>query len=292
MPEVLALPLLHDAVEARFADEGATCAFLFGWREPATQVRGPRIVVVPGDDVAGTFASGIGAPKKPGQNPRGLANIPELFHVIVSTADLADAENERVQYTACRLLLDGWIRAAVLYAGPRLRYVSGSWLTDRSTRRYGASLVTVWSIDAVVPDVTFPEGDLTGLLDMEAVRGLIDVAMLDETTQVETKPAPVSAYAVTRVQTTLSGSQEVDGVTPAPASVVLVAEQDDATENGLYTVGAGAWVRTADVLANGLSVTASNGDSAPSLYRLTTADPITPDVTAQTWTRITPEASP
>ena len=291
MPDVLALPILHDAVQARFASEGATCAFGFGWRQPALQVTGPRIVVVPGDEL-GTFASEIGAPKKPGQNPRGLANVPELFHVVVSTADLADAENERVQYIACRLLLDAWIRAAVLEAGPRLRYVSGEWLTDREARRYGASLITVWTLDAVVPDVPFPEGALTGLLDMTSVRGLADVTMLDVTTQVETKPAPVSAYAVTRVQTTLSDAQEVDGVTPAPASVVLVAEQDDATENGLYTVGSGAWARTADTLASGLSVTASNGDSAPSLYRLTTADPITPDVTAQTWTRITPEASP
>lgn len=186
MPEVLALPLLHDAVQARFTLEGATCAFGFGWRETATQPVGPRIVVVPGDDL-GSFASEIGAPRKPGQNPRGLANIPELFHVVVSSADLADAENERVQYTACRLLLDAWIRAAVLESGPRLRFVSGTWLTDRSTRRYGAALVTVWTIDAVVPDVPFPEGELTGLLDVHYLRSLTDVTMLDNTQQVDTQ---------------------------------------------------------------------------------------------------------
>ena len=84
MPDVLALPLLHDAVQARFTSEGATCAFGFGWRQPALQVTGPRIVVVPGDEL-GTFASEIGAPKKPGQNPRGLANVPEV-HIVASTA--------------------------------------------------------------------------------------------------------------------------------------------------------------------------------------------------------------
>jgi len=288
LPEVLALPLLYDAVQARFVAESSVVSLAFGWDAPATQHRGARIVMVPGDE-SGQLGS-VGPARHPGQLVRPLASIDENFHVIVSAADLTDPESDRAQYTAARLLLDAWIRAAVLYAGPRLRHVGGSWLVDRTTRSYGASILTTWTIDALVPDEAFPGSALAGLLDADYLRGIMDVTKLGVVQQIETKPAPIAAVAVARAQITLSGAQIMDGVTPAAGSVVLVTAQTLPAQNGLYTRAAGAWARTATVLVHDLLVTASTGASAPSLYRLATADPITPDVTAQSWTRVTPEA--
>jgi hypothetical protein len=58
-----------------------------------------------------------------------------------------------------------------------------------------------------------------------------------------------------RVATTgniaLSGLQIVDGVTVAASDRVLVWQQDDGTENGIYVVNTGAWRRSKDFSRNG-----------------------------------------
>lgn len=71
--------------------------------------------------------------------------------------------------------------------------------------------------------------------------------------------APVSALAylypvdcASTANLTLSGEQTIDGVLTS-ASRVLVKDQTDPIENGIYTTDAGAWARTAD-LADGDSI--------------------------------------
>lgn len=51
--------------------------------------------------------------------------------------------------------------------------------------------------------------------------------------------------AATTADITLSGEQTIDGVTTSE-SRILVKDQSDATENGIYLTGAGAWSRVAD----------------------------------------------
>ena len=57
------------------------------------------------------------------------------------------------------------------------------------------------------------------------------------------RKAPVAAVATSNI--TLSGEQTIDGVLTS-ASRVLVAGQTDATQNGIYISGAGAWARVTD----------------------------------------------
>lgn len=287
MPD-LALPLLHDAVVARFAADSTPCAFTFGWREPAKQgTGGPRIVTVPGDDL-GNLGE-VGAPRQPGRNPKPLAGLNELFHVVISTANLTTPEDERAQYIACRLLFDAWARAALLHAGSMLRFIGASWQTDRETRRYGAALVVVCTIEATIVDAPLPETDLSGIFDFSHARGLAGVTLLDVTDTVATALAPAPALACAAADVALSGEQTIDTISVVAGNRVLVIGQDNAAENGVYVVALGAWSRTADVLVTGLCVTVASGDeSAPAIYRLSTEGTITPDVTETEWTRITP----
>lgn len=57
--------------------------------------------------------------------------------------------------------------------------------------------------------------------------------------------------AATTANITLSGTQTVDGVALVAGDRVLVKNQYTAYQNGIYTVAAGAWVRTDDANTNG-----------------------------------------
>lgn len=88
--------------------------------------------------------------------------------------------------------------------------------------------------------------------------------------------APVKAVAVAPI--TLSGEQTVNGVAVVDGDRVLVTAQADATTNGIYDVGTGVWVRSADFdgvndVVRGTLVVSNTGTSI--YYRVTTADPIT-----------------
>jgi hypothetical protein len=89
--------------------------------------------------------------------------------------------------------------------------------------------------------------------------------------------APV--LAATTANITLLGEQTVDGVSLSAGDRVLVKDQTDTTENGIYTVSAGAWTRTIDFnksndAAKGTVVAVANGSSfGNSFFRVTTTDP-------------------
>ena len=93
--------------------------------------------------------------------------------------------------------------------------------------------------------------------------------------------------ATTGSNITLSGPQTIDGVVLTTGDRVLVKDQTDASENGLYVVATGTWTRTDDAdNTPGAEVTSGmftfveegslNGDAG---FVLQTANPITLDTT-------------
>lgn len=85
----------------------------------------------------------------------------------------------------------------------------------------------------------------------------------------------------TTANITLSGEQTIDGVAVVEGDRVLVKDQTDTTENGIYDASTGAWTRALDfdgandvvrgTLVNVVSGTVGGGF----VYELTTANPIT-----------------
>jgi hypothetical protein len=100
----------------------------------------------------------------------------------------------------------------------------------------------------------------------------------------------VAAKAPCRTATTapitLSGLQSVNGVTVAEDDRVLVKDQSDSTENGIYVASSGNWTRAADFdsgddVVNGTHVFDANANA---LYRITIASDFTIDDDAVTFT--------
>lgn len=89
-----------------------------------------------------------------------------------------------------------------------------------------------------------------------------------------------SVRAATVGNIALNAVQAIDGVNVQVADRVLVKNQNDATQNGIYTVTAGGWTRAADANQNsyvtaGLEVMVAEGTlQAGTIWKLTTKDPI------------------
>lgn len=96
-----------------------------------------------------------------------------------------------------------------------------------------------------------------------------------------------------RVATTaaisLSGEQTIDGVAVVEGDRVLVKDQADTTENGIYDASTGAWARSLDFdgandVKNGTLVLVTAGSAGANLvYRTSGTDPIVPGTTAVTF---------
>lgn len=88
------------------------------------------------------------------------------------------------------------------------------------------------------------------------------------------KPVRVATTAAI----TLSGLQPIDGVTVAEDDRVLVKDQADLTENGVYSASTGAWSRTKDFdspydFVRGTTVVAAQGTlNVGRIYRVSSAD--------------------
>lgn len=161
MAEVLAIPLIFDAVVARFADEGTNVPMFFGRRDVARQqTSGSRIVWAPGDP-SGVMGP-VGPAKRPGESaagPRGLATINEYVSVYITTSDSSDPENDRAQYVAARLLFDAWFRAVYLAAQTvrtNFSLDACSWIRPSAERRHGAGILAVLSVEGRIPDEAHP----------------------------------------------------------------------------------------------------------------------------------------
>jgi len=102
--------------------------------------------------------------------------------------------------------------------------------------------------------------------------------------------APVKAATTANV--TLSGLQTVDDVALVADDRVLVKDQTDGIENGIYNVSANAWARAPDfdrirdVVSGTLSIVAGGTANVGTLWRISTADPITIGTTSIAFTAI------
>ncbi len=89
-----------------------------------------------------------------------------------------------------------------------------------------------------------------------------------------------SVRAATTAPVTLSGLPTIDGVTMGPDERLLVKDQTDQTENGIWGVAPGSWTRTGDANSNefvtsGLTVYVSEGvTNGTKIFNLITTDPI------------------
>lgn len=182
MPTVLALPLLFDAVVARFAAESTVCVQSFGWLEqPRLATVTSRITWMPGD-VGGKLGA-IESARQPGRNPRPLATVIELCTVDVFAFDPTQPTVELAQYTAARLLFDAWYRAVYLAARGTFALQSTEWVRPKSGRPHGACIRAVLALDAMIPDVEYATASVDA--DIDLVVSLLD---RDETITVPEAP--------------------------------------------------------------------------------------------------------
>lgn len=98
--------------------------------------------------------------------------------------------------------------------------------------------------------------------------------------------APV--VTATTANITLSGLQTLDGVTVVAGDRVLVKNQTDASENGIYDADTGDWNRSEDFdgpydVVCGTMVKVNEGATTSGFWYVTTDDPITIDTTNITW---------
>jgi hypothetical protein len=101
-----------------------------------------------------------------------------------------------------------------------------------------------------------------------------------------------SVKAASTGNVTLTGAQTIDGVSLVAGDRVLLKNQTDGTQNGIWVVAAGAWSRPTDfndstavtsAAATSVELGTSNKDT---VYVLTTDGTITIGTTAQTWSQL------
>lgn len=123
--------------------------------------------------------------------------------------------------------------------------------------------------------------------------------MPDQTSRRDGLTTSLGVKAPVRVATTaalalLSGLQTIDGVVLAAGDRVLVKDQANTVNNGIYDVNSGNWTRSKDAdgnldLAKGTSVIVTDGATNGGLfYKCTAANPIVIGTTALTWALTNP----
>ena len=123
-----------------------------------------------------------------------------------------------------------------------------------------------------------------------ATREYVDSRLVEEISKLDNKQ---SVRAATTANITLSGLRTVDGVVLAAGDRILVKNQTEGKENGLYIVAAGAWSRTSDAdtsaeVTPGLVVAVEQGATqADTIWQLITDAPIVLGTTALSFRDIT-----
>ncbi|MFV3413228.1 phage tail protein [Pseudomonas nitroreducens] len=183
-----------------------------------------------------------------------------------------------------------WIREMGLYdeAGALIAYANCApsykpQLAEGSGRTQTVRIVLIVSNAASVELKIDPSVVL-------ATREYVDNSIVTALNRLDYKQ---SVRAATTASVTLSGLQTVDGVALAPGDRVLVKNQTNAVDNGLYVVATGAWKRATDADENsevtpGLTVTVESGTAqTDSVWQLVTDGAIVLGTTALTFQNIT-----
>lgn len=173
---------------------------------------------------------------------------------------------------------------------------SGSSLADLATRNAadlssGTLLDARLSANVVLIDGSRPFTSTVSGIDPStgthlATKNYVDAAV----TGFDVK---ASVRVATTASITLSGTQTIDGVAVIAGNRVLVKNQATGSQNGIYVVAAGAWSRSTDAdvsaeVTSGLFSFVNEGTTnANTGWVLTTADPITLDTTALSFTQFT-----
>lgn len=97
-------------------------------------------------------------------------------------------------------------------------------------------------------------------------------------------PVKAPCKVATTANITLSGEQTIDGVAIVSGNRVLVKDQTDGIENGVYAANTSAWAREPDWdgardVVEGTYVYATSGSTNSGHWRVTTSDPIIPGTT-------------
>jgi hypothetical protein len=143
-------------------------------------------------------------------------------------------------------------------------------------------------------DVALGGKKITGLADPTSAQEAATKAYVDAIAQGLTVKASVQAATIADI--TLSGEQTVDGVSLTSGDRILVKDQSTGSQNGIYVVAAGAWSRSSDADENsevtqGMYVFVEDGtQQANTSWSLITADPITVDTTALTFSQFSGSA--
>ncbi|NNB26690.1 phage tail protein [Pseudomonas fragi] len=110
-----------------------------------------------------------------------------------------------------------------------------------------------------------------------ATRKYVDDSVANAVNRLDAKQ---SVLVATTTPMVLAGIQEIDGLAVPAGSRVLVKDQDQAKDNGLYLVSADSWIRTVDAdnsekVSPGLLVTVERGAvNADTIWQLVTDAPI------------------
>jgi len=156
----LALEHLYDATVARFAADEINAVNVFGWSQPAQNLGDrPRVAWIPGDP--GSSLGELGGARNPGQEIRPLAQLNELFTVIITAWDPRDPDSERAQYRAARWLYEAWFRAIYLAAPATFRVRSQTWMREQVEGHFGATLRCVCEVQSPILDA-LPDEPIVG----------------------------------------------------------------------------------------------------------------------------------
>lgn len=102
----------------------------------------------------------------------------------------------------------------------------------------------------------------------------------------------VPVKVATTANITLSGAQTIDGVSVVANDRVLVKDQTDGTENGIYIAATGDWSRARDCadtgdLVEGTEVRVNQGSTNQGRFYCASTDPVTIGTDTITWTQVT-----
>lgn len=188
-----------------------------------------------------------------------------------------------------------WIREMGLYdeAGALIAYANCApsykpQLAEGSGRTQTVRMVLIVSNTASVELKIDPSVVL-------ATREYVDSAIVSAMNKLDQKQ---SVRAATTANITLSGLQTLDGVALAAGDRVLVKNQTNAPDNGIYLAASGAWKRAGDADASAevtpnLTVAVEEGSTqADSIWQLTTNAPIVLGTTALVFQNITTGLAP